>query len=139
MVVAASAVVTDPDGKILLQRRVDNDLWALPGGTTEFGESVRETAVREVREETGYEIQVDYVIGIYSDPTHVFAYDDGEVRQEFSVCVKGDVVAGELRVSDESHEVEWFEPSAIAELEMHPRIRARVTDYLGGARAALNP
>jgi 8-oxo-dGTP pyrophosphatase MutT (NUDIX family) len=139
MVVAASAVVTDAEGRILLHRRVDNELWALPGGTTEFGESVGDTAIREVREETGYEIKIDYVTGIYSDPAHVFAYDDGEVRQEFSVCVKGAVVAGELRVSDESYEVRWFEPAEIEDLEMHPRIRARVTDYLDGARAVLNP
>lgn len=48
MVVAASAVVTGSEGRILLQRRTDNDLWALPGGGMDLGDSLPGTAVREV-------------------------------------------------------------------------------------------
>jgi 8-oxo-dGTP pyrophosphatase MutT (NUDIX family) len=139
LVVAASAVVVDGVGRILLQRRVDNELWALPGGGMELGESIRQTAVREVREETGLNVVVEHVIGVYSDPAHVFEYDDGEVRQEFSVCVKCRVVGGVLRVSDESYEVGWFDLKAIADLVMHPRIRARIDDYAAGKVAELNP
>ena len=53
LVPAASAVVINNEGKILLHRRSDNDLWALPGGAMEIGESISETIVREVKEETG--------------------------------------------------------------------------------------
>ncbi len=135
LVPAASAVVVDEEGRVLLQRRRDNNLWALPGGAMEAGESIGDTAVREVREETGYLVEVLYVVGVYSDPKHVFAYDNGEVRQEFSVCVAARVVSGELAVSEESSEVAWFTPEEAAELEMHPRIRVRVTDCLAGVRA----
>lgn len=137
LVCAASAVVVDDDGRILLQRRRDNDLWALPGGGMEIGESIGETAAREVREETGFEVQPLYVIGVYSDPKHVFAYDDGEVRQEFSVCVACQLLVGELSVSNESHEVDWFAPEVVSTLAMHDRIRVRVFDYLAGRRALL--
>jgi 8-oxo-dGTP pyrophosphatase MutT (NUDIX family) len=139
LVVAASAVVTDDRGRIALHRRVDNDLWALPGGQTELGESIRDTAVREVLEETGLNVKIEYVIAVYSDPEHVFAYDDGEVRQEFSVCVKCTALDQTLKVSSESHEVRWFTPDEISTLPMHPRIRVRIADCLAGKKAALDP
>jgi 8-oxo-dGTP pyrophosphatase MutT (NUDIX family) len=135
LVVAASAIVPDDSGRILLHRRNDNGLWALPGGAMEPGESIGDTAVREVFEETGYRVTPLYVIGVYSDPKHVFAYSDGEVRQEFSVCIATELLGGELTVSDESTQVRWFTADEIEGLSMHPRIRVRVTDYLAGTKA----
>ncbi|MEV6521197.1 NUDIX domain-containing protein [Longispora sp. NPDC051575] len=134
---AASAVVVDGTGRILLHRRVDNSLWALPGGVMEIGETIEETAKREVREETGLDIECDYVIGIYSDPLHVFSYDDGEVRQEFSVCIAARIVGGELLVSEESSEVAFWELEQLPNLPMHARIRTRISDFHNGVRAAL--
>jgi ADP-ribose pyrophosphatase YjhB (NUDIX family) len=92
--------VTDDQGRILLQRRSDNARWALPGGTMDIGESLRDCVVREVREETGLDVEPDYIVGVYSDPGHVFAYDEGEVRQQFSVCFACRTVSGELRTSE---------------------------------------
>lgn len=135
LVPAASAVVVDNDGLVLLHRRRDNDLWALPGGVMELGESIAETAIREVHEETGYVVSPRYIVGVYSDPEHVFAYDDGEVRQEFSVCIACHVTGGALRVSDESHEVSWFTQEQARAVPMHERIRVRLVDYLDGKRA----
>jgi len=135
LVPAASAVVVDDHGRILLHRRRDNDLWALPGGAMEPGESIGDTAIREVKEETGYDVRPLYVIGVYSDPKHVFAYDDGEVRQEFSVCIACDLVSGELATSSESYEVGWRTADEVRPLPMHDRIRVRVLDYLAGKRA----
>ena len=138
LVPAASAVVVDDKGRILLHRRRDNNLWALPGGVMEAGESIADTAIREVREETGYDVQPIYVIGVYSDPKHVFAYDDGEVRQELSVCIACQLVGGDLATSDESHEVAWLAPEMAKHLPMHDRIRARLLDYLAGVSAGLS-
>jgi 8-oxo-dGTP pyrophosphatase MutT (NUDIX family) len=135
LVPAASAVVVDDQGRILLHRRRDNGLWALPGGVMEAGESIAQTAVRETREETGYDVAALYVIGVYSDPKHVFAYDDGEVRQEFNVCIACRLLGGTLATSHESHEVAWFTPEEITGLPMHHRIRVRVLDYLAGDKA----
>lgn len=132
LVPAASAVVIDDEGRIVLQRRRDNEMWVLPGGVMELGESVAECAIRETREETGLDVEVTGIVGIYSDPKHVFAYDDGEVRQEFSICVLAQVRGGTIQVSDESHEVQAFDAHEIEDLPMVPSIRLRVTDYLSG-------
>ena len=126
LVVAASAAVIDDDGRLLLQRRVDNGLWAMPGGAMEMTESLPDAAVREVREETGYEVEVTGVVGTYTDSRHVIAYSDGEVRRQFNVCFRARVVGGELAVSDESHEAGWFSSEETAGLDMHHTQRLRV-------------
>ncbi|GAA3191198.1 MULTISPECIES: NUDIX hydrolase [Streptomyces] len=137
LVPAASVVVVDEAGRILLQRRVDNGMWALPGGAMNFGESLPECAVRETREETGIDIELTGIIGTYTNPGHVFAYDDGEVRQEFSICFLGRPVGGTPAVSDESTAVRWFAPEEVDGLPMVPSIRKRVDDWRQGNIPAL--
>ncbi len=127
---AASAIVTNQEGKILLHRRSDNDLWALPGGSMDVGESISETAVREVKEETGLDVRVDYIVGIYTNPHHVIAFSDGEVRQQFSLCFACTLLGGEIQVSQESFEVGFFSPQEIEQLHMHPSISLRIKHYL---------
>ncbi|MFD8461546.1 NUDIX hydrolase [Streptomyces antimycoticus] len=129
LVPAASAVVVDDAGRILLQRRRDNDMWALPGGVMQIGESLPDCAIRETREETGVDVEIVGIVGTYTNPRHVFAYDDGEVRQEFSVCFVARPVAGRLVVSEESTDVRWFEPAEVDALPMVPSIRKRVNDW----------
>jgi ADP-ribose pyrophosphatase YjhB (NUDIX family) len=130
LVPAASAVVTDNEGKILLHRRSDNDLWALPGGAMEIGESISETVVREVKEETGLDVVIERLVGIYTNPKHVVAFSDGEVRQEFSICFACRAVGGTLTISDESFEASFFAPEAISRLAMHESIRLRIKHFL---------
>lgn len=55
-------------GQILLTKREDFEIWCLPGGQVDAGESIAETAIREAREETGLEIQLTRLVGIYSEP-----------------------------------------------------------------------
>ena len=50
------------------------------------GETIAETAIREVKEESGIDVEVVALVGIYTNPHHVGEYSDGEVRQQFSVC-----------------------------------------------------
>ena len=130
LVPAASAVVTNERGEILMQRRVDNNFWALPGGTMDFGETIVETAEREVREETGLDVQVDGIVGTFSDPRHIIEYSDGEVRQQFNTCFHAKRLSGELRSSSESKEVRWIPPEELEELEIHHTTRLRVEHFL---------
>ena len=130
IVPAASAVVLNADDQILLIRRTDNGLWSIPGGTMEPGEDITLCCIREVEEETGFIIQVSRLIGIYSDPNHVVAYDDGEVRQSFSICFSGSIVSGNLRTSSESSEVAFVPLADLETYDIHPSIRLRIEDYL---------
>ena len=130
IVPAASAIVKNSEGKILLHRRSDSDAWSLPGGAMEIGESISETVKREVKEETGLEVEPEYITGIYSDPKHIIEYSDGEIRQEFSICFACKAVQGNLRISEESLEIAFFTPQEIEQLNMHESIRLRITHYL---------
>src|SRR5437870_9194398 len=112
LVVAVTAVVTNDQGELLLQKRTDNELWGLPGGAMNIGESVAQAVIREVREEASLDVEPTDVVGIYSDPGHVIAYANGEVRQEFSICFTARIVGGQLAVGDlESTEVRFVKPS----------------------------
>ncbi|MDQ8707251.1 NUDIX domain-containing protein [Streptomyces sp. LHD-70] len=130
LAVAASAVVTDDQGRILLQRRADSGRWALPGGGMEMTDSLPGTAVREVREETGLDIEVTGLVGIYTDPRHVIAYSDGEVRRQFNVCFRARLAGGTLAVSDESLELRWVAPDELDGLDLHHTQRLRLRHFL---------
>ncbi len=137
LVPAASVVVVDESGRILLQRRTDNGMWALPGGKMELGESLAACGIRETLEETGIDVEITGIVGTYTNPGHVFAYDDGEVRQEFSICLLARPTGGALRVSDESHDVAWYEPAEVDGLNMVSSIRKRINDWRSGQGPAI--
>ncbi|WP_437922809.1 NUDIX hydrolase [Sorangium sp. So ce291] len=68
-VVGIAAAAQTADGRWLLVRRSDTGTWALPGGTLEWGETLRDTVVRELAEEAGVtEVEVGRVVGVYSRP-----------------------------------------------------------------------
>lgn len=130
MVPAVTVAVRNEAGDVLLQKRVDNELWALPGGTVEIGETVAQTVAREVKEETGLDVVPTRLIGIYSDPNHVIEYDDGEVRQQFSLCFEASWNGGSLVTSSESTDVRFVSPAQIDDLPMHPSMRLRLQHLL---------
>ncbi|MFI6782339.1 NUDIX hydrolase [Micromonospora sp. NPDC050276] len=126
IVVAVTVFVQDGHGRVLLIRRTDNGLWALPGGAQDFGESIAETAARETREEAGVDVEVVDIVGTYTDPRHVVEYSDGEVRQQFSICFRARYVSGELRTSEESTEVQWVSQDELDSLPIHQSMRLRI-------------
>ena len=129
LVPGASAIVADK-GRILLLCRSDNGRWALPGGAMEVGESIAETITREVQEETGLDVEPERIVGVYTDPGHVFAFDDGEVRQQFSMCFSTRLLGGQLRTSSETREVSFVPVSELDRLSVHPSMRMRIDHYL---------
>ncbi|MEE4493758.1 NUDIX hydrolase [Streptomyces sp. BE230] len=134
VVPSVTAVVRDDDGRLLIIHKTDNDLWALPGGGHDIGESIGDTVVREVVEETGITVQIDSIVGLYTNPEHVLAYDDGEVRQQFSICFRAHPTGGTLRTSSESKEVRWVAPADLGKLNIHPSMRLRIQHGLDDSR-----
>ena len=132
IVVAAVAFVQDDAGRLLLIQRSDNGLWAMPGGVMEVGEHVAQTAERETLEETGYVVKVVGLVGTYSDPGHVITYDDGEVRQQFALCFRAELVGGELRTSPESPTVRWVAQDDLADVPIHQSTLLRIRHGLAG-------
>lgn len=132
IVPAVSAIVTDGEGRILMILRTDNGYWSIPGGGLKPGETPRQATTREVREETGIDCQVTGIVGIYSNPNHVAAYDDGEVRREFSICFMTRMLGGTLATSDESADVRFVSSEEIESYNIHPSIRLRIQHYLEG-------
>ena len=126
IVVAVTAFVQDDQGRLLMIRRTDNDLYSIPGGAQDVGETIGYTVIREVKEETGIDVEPVEIIGVYSDPAHVIAYTDGEVRQQFSICFRARPTGGELHTSNESSEVRWVSRGDLAALNIHPSILLRI-------------
>ena len=78
---AVAAIIFDTEGNILLQKRRDVGLWGLPSGHVEFGETVEQAIIREVKEETGANAKVKRLIGVYSDPKfQTYDYEDRKVH-----------------------------------------------------------
>lgn len=124
LVPSVTAVARDDAGRLLMVHREDGDHWTLPGGAMRVGETVAETAMREVAEQTGLRVEITGLVGIYSSPGHVTAFDDGEVRQELVVCLHARPSGGERRSA------EWFEVGQLDELAIHPFMRTRINDAL---------
>ncbi len=96
-----SVVVLDADKqRILLHQRRDFRVWSLPGGAIEPGESWKDAGIREVFEETGYEIEVERRVGEYKRPNF-----DGGVKY---VCVGRTVAGAAIQGNDETRQVKWF-------------------------------
>ena len=127
--------VRDQRGWILLEKRSDCGLWGLPGGRIEPGESVITAAEREVKEETGFDIKVTRLIGIYSEPEVriVTFLDNGDVVHVIDIILEAQINSGELTCSQESEELRFFPKNSLpSAINIAPPARAPIDDYLKG-------
>ena len=79
ILVFAGGCLFDEDGTVLLQKRGDSGKWGFPGGAIELGETPEETAVRELKEETGLDVEVKDILGIYTDSNIMYPNGDEEI------------------------------------------------------------
>ncbi len=103
--VATDIVIKTGRGVVLVKRKNDpfRGKWAIPGGFVEYGEFVEQAAIREAREETGLDVELEKIVGVYSDPGRD---PRGHV---ISVCFSAKQVGGSLRAGSDAADVEAFE------------------------------
>jgi ADP-ribose pyrophosphatase YjhB (NUDIX family) len=127
---SASVIVHNSAGDLLLLRRPDSGRWTIPTGGLKKNETLTQCAVRECREETGLDIEITALVGVFSDPAHIIAYADGEVRQPVNVCFSGRVIGGKLTTTDEASEVAWVAPAQLDDYDTPPAILRRIAHGL---------
>jgi ADP-ribose pyrophosphatase YjhB (NUDIX family) len=132
----SAVVFQDGRERILLTRRSDNGLWCLPGGAVDAGETVAEACQREVREETGLEVKVLRLIGIYSDPDRLVVYPDGNKVHIVGLSFEAQVIGGALGLSNETTEAGYFTIEQVRAMEVMGQHELRIEDALAGQEQA---
>ncbi|MEM2142376.1 MAG: NUDIX hydrolase [Candidatus Thorarchaeota archaeon] len=103
-------IVVDDTGQVLLVRRKNDPFrgfWALPGGFVEYGERVEDAAVREIVEETGIEVDLTDIMGVYSSP------DRDPRGHTVTVVFVGRPLATHPQAGDDAAAVSWFTPTRL--------------------------
>ena len=120
--IGAFAVILDQQRRVLLCHRRDLDIWNLPGGGVASGELPTEAAVREVKEETGLDVAIDRLVGVYGKT------DKDELVFAFACRIVG----GEIAATAEADKCEYFEMERIPS-NTAPKHVGRIRDALGSA------
>ncbi|MFB4166877.1 NUDIX hydrolase [Virgibacillus sp. JSM 102003] len=103
----AGGIVYNERNEILLQKRGDSNEWGLPGGGMELGESLEETAKREIFEETGLTVEVEHLIGVYSK--YSVEYPNGDKAQTITHCFQCKPISGKLKADgNETLDLKYF-------------------------------
>lgn len=127
-IAGTSIVPVMPDGRIVLIRRRDTDKWALPGGVIDWGEEIRTTVRRELKEETGLQlVNVRRLVGVYSQPLRDPRFH--------SVCVMVEAdVDGTFNVQDtlEITDIKAFQREEIPVEELSHDHSKQIKDYFSG-------
>ncbi|GAA2468350.1 NUDIX domain-containing protein [Winogradskya humida] len=114
--VGAHSIVRDDRGRILLIQRSDDLTWALPGGSTELGETLRDCAIREVQEEAGLIAHAVTPFGLYTHARDLNRNMFGHVYHSIALMCRVDSYEGTVeRVTDESVDAAWFDVDALPE------------------------
>ena len=111
-------------GKVLLVKRTDFPLWDLPGGGIKEDESETEAALREAREETGFSIRVNYMIGKYERP---------EVN-DTQFIFSAEIIGGKaIYKGDETANLKWFALNSLPFLIVAHR-KGQIKDFSIGCK-----
>src|SRR5690242_3658184 len=94
---SAAIVIKDESGRVLFGLHSDKQIWVVPGGLVEPGELPADAAVRETYEETGLEVEVTGLLGVFGGPDLVIHYPNGDVASYVGTIFRGRVTGGHLK------------------------------------------
>ncbi len=130
IVPGACMLIRNAAGHILCLRRADDGRWQLPAGFIDLGESIAETAVREMREELGLEVEPVRVLGVYAGEEDQQTFSNGDPVQNCSTFFECRITGGHLRLDPgENSAMDYFPPDALP-AALAPRWRRRVARAL---------
>ena len=132
--IGVGVIVLDEGRRVLLEQRSDCGFWGLPGGRVEPGESIAQTAVREVLEETGLDVEIISLLGIYSDPSEgrLVTYPGESIPVHLvDALFEARITGGSLRRSAESDRLEFFSLAELPQNLVPPAIAA-LEDFAQG-------
>jgi len=131
IVPAVRAIIPDPAGRILFQKRGDLGIWGLPAGCVEIGDSALTALAREVKEETGLDVLSAQPFALYSGPEHHFTYPNGDQVQAFEIAFIVDRWQGRLHIDgQETLDLAFFPLDQLPD-PMPPSHRESIDDYRG--------
>ena len=137
--VGAAILMIDAHDRILLQLRTDNRLWGIPGGGLEPGETLEETARREVYEETGLRAGTVTLFGTFSGPELDYTYPNGDRVVIVSTVFTCAEWTGELLAQpDESVDLKFFALNELPAQLSPPNIPV-IREFLRNSLARGNP
>ena len=133
ILVGATVLVINPQGELLMIRRTDTGDWGVPGGTMEIGETIEETARRELCEETNLEAGKLELFGVFSGPQFFIRYPNGDEIFAVPVAYMVQHASGVLKLTDGEHcDFGFFPLSGLPE-DVDPSIRP-ILSKLAAAR-----
>ena len=116
--IGATSLVFNDKNELLLNLRSDTNTWGIPGGSMELYETVEETAVRELKEETGITAEKLELVTVLSGKDYYFEYPNGDKMCTVIVLFKVLNYSGEIKVSDnESKQLKFFKLDALPNME----------------------
>lgn len=123
MLSAGATVVVLKDNKILLNLRSDTNTWGIPGGAIELGETLEETAARELKEETNLESEKFTLLNVFSGKDFYFKYPNQDELYSVVALYIAEGVTGDLKITDnESFELKYFGKDELPVLESRAEI-----------------
>ena len=114
--VGCDVFLPDAAGRVLLIRRADNGRWALPGGCQDLGETPAECAVRECREETGLEVRLRRLLGVFSSRRYAYEHSPWQDNEFSHLLFLAEVVAGQPGPTAEATATAFFAEDALPPL-----------------------